>query len=325
MAEIWRKRSFGLGFETTAGTAVSATAWFPVENATLDHSLEKIKDGNSKGIIDEITDSYIAKEMSELSMEGIARSQTIGNLLKMALGTVGSATLVETAVYTHAFSRANTNAHPTATVYCDNSLEDERAPFHVLDTLDIDIKSGEYVKFNAKTKGGKIESTTSSPSFLTGTSDEMFRASKATIKIATDIAGLSGASAITLEGVKFTIKKNPVMRFALGATTPSVNANQQFNVVGDLTVTYNANTYRDLFTANTKKALQIEIEGSTLIGATKYNKITIQFAQVHLESWKRSSGNNDLLTETFGFEAEYSVGDTQTMNVVLQNNKSSNY
>lgn len=152
MSEIGRKQSFGLGLETTPGTAVSATAWFPVESAKLKHDVPKIKDTNSRGIIDEVSDSHIAKEMSELTLNGIARSQTLGYLLKMALGTAGTATLVETAVYSHAFTRANTNEHPTATVYCDNGVEDERAPFHILDTLDFDIQTGEYVKFSAVTK-----------------------------------------------------------------------------------------------------------------------------------------------------------------------------
>ena len=113
--------------------------------------------------------------------------------------------------------------------------------------------------------------------------------------------------------------------FKLGATTIDAMVNQQFGVTGDLELVYDANTYRDYFTANTKKALQIEIEGATLIGATKYNKLTIQFAQVHLESWDRSSDNNALVSETIGFVGEYSFGDTQTMNMVLQNTKSANY
>jgi len=123
-----------------------------VESANLKHAVEKIKDTNSFGVIDEVADSHVAKETSELTLNAIARSQTIGYLLKMALGTAGSATLVETGVYTHAFTRANTNSHPSATVYCDNGVEDERAPYHVLDTLDLDIKSGEYVMVGVSTK-----------------------------------------------------------------------------------------------------------------------------------------------------------------------------
>lgn len=202
---------------------------------------------------------------------------------------------------------------------------DERAPYGMVDSLEISAAVGEFVKFSVSMKGGKIEDSTATPSFLTGTADEAFRASKVTVKVAADISALSGASAIAIQNIKFSLAKNLMPVFKLGATTIDAMVNQQFGVTGDLELVYDANTYRDYFTANTKKALQIEIEGATLIGATKYNKLTIQFAQVHLESWDRSSDNNALVSETIGFVGEYSFGDTQTMNMVLQNTKSANY
>lgn len=195
----------------------------------------------------------------------------------------------------------------------------------MVDSLEISAAVGEFVKFSVSMKGGKIEDSTATPSFLTGTADEAFRASKVTVKVAADISALSGASAIAIQNIKFSLAKNLMPVFKLGATTIDAMVNQQFGVTGDLELVYGANTYRDYFTANTKKALQIEIEGATLIGATKYNKLTIQFAQVHLESWDRSSDNNALVSETIGFVGEYSFGDTQTMNMVLQNTKSANY
>lgn len=323
--EIGRLSSLGIGIESTKLTAVSATDWIPTEEFSLTPIVEKTKDTNAFGIIDELAGSAVAKESSEITASGIVRSQTIGRLFQLALGTVGTATLVETGVYSHAFTRLNTNEHPSATIAMNKGNTDERAPGCMIDSLEIDASVGEYVKFNASLKGGKIEDSAASPSFLTGVSDEAFRASKVTVKIANDISGLGVASAITLQNIKFSIEKNVLGVFKLGSTTLDANLNQHFTVAGDFEAVYDANTYRDLFVANTKKAVQIEIEGATLIGATKYNKITIQFAQVMLSSWERSSGNNDLVTETVGFEGEYSFGDTQTMNVVLQNNKSANY
>lgn len=323
--EIGRLASFGLGIETTSGTAVSATNWIPTDDFSLKPMVEKSKDDNAFGVIDELSGSAIQKESSELTAGGIARSNTIGYLLKLALGTAGSATLVETGVYSHAFTRLNSNSHPSATVYMNKGNTDERAPYAMVDSLELSATLGEFVKFSASMKGGKIEDTTSSPSFLTGTADEAFRASKVTVKLASDISGLGAASAITLQNIKFSIAKNLNPVFKLGSTALDAQVNQQFWVTGDFEAIYDGNTYRDLFTANTKKALQIEIEGATLIGSTKYNKITIQLAQVMLESWDRSSGNNDLVSETIGFVGEYSFGDTQTINVSLQNTKSANY
>jgi Phage tail tube protein len=147
----------------------------------------------------------------------------------------------------------------------------------------------------------------------------------ATIKIANTIAGLGAATGICLQTFKCSIKKNIESIFCLGGSQLSANVNKNFNVSGDFEAIYSDNTYRDLFTGNTKQAVQIEIVGKTLIGATQYNKITIQFAQVGFDSWERSGGNDDLIKETVGFTAEYNLTNTQTMNVVLQNVKSTAY
>lgn len=323
--EIGRLASLGLGLETTAGTAVSATAWIPTDDFSMKHMVEKSQDDNAFGIIDEISGSAVQKETSEISASGIARSSSLGYLLKMALGTAAAAALQETNVYLHAFTRLNSNTHPSYTAYMNKGNTDERAPYGMIDTLELDATVGEFIKFNASMKGGKIEDTTASPSFSTGTADEAFRASTAVVKFASTIAGLGAASAIAVQNIKFTITKNLMPVFKLGSTTIDAMVNQQFGVTGDLEIIYDANTYRDLFTANTKQAIQITITGPTLIGATKYNQIVIQIAAAHLSSWERSTGNNDLVKETIGFIGEYDVTNTQTLNITLQNTKSSNY
>lgn len=323
--EIGRLASLGLGIETTPGTAVTATDWIPTEDFTMVPMVPKVPDDNAFGIIDEVSGSAIATEASEISATGIVRSNSFGKLLKMALGTAGTATLVETGVYTHAFTRLNSNAHPSATIYMNKGNTDERAPYAMIDSIELSASVGEFVKFTVGMMGGKVEDSTATPAFLSGLSDEAFRAAKVTMKLATNIAGLSGATAVPVQNVKFSIAKNLVQTFKLGATTIESNNNQQFNVTGDFEALYDDNTYRDFFTGNTKRAMQLEIDGSTLIGATKFNKITVQFAQVSHDTWERSSDNNGLVNQTIGFVAEYSFADTQTMNIVLQNTKATNY
>lgn len=323
--EIWRLSSFGIGIESVAGTPVSATHWIPTDSFTMKPIVEKSTNDNAFGIIDEIGGSAIAKETSEISAGGIVRSESFGTLLKLALGTEAVPTLLETSVYSHAFTRLNSNAHPSATIVDNNGTQDMQAPYCMLESLEIDATVGEYVKFTTTFKGGKIATTSATPSFLTGTTDEAFIAGKVTVKYATDIAGLSAWTAISLQNIKLSISKNTLQIFKLGSTTIDANVNQQFGVTGDFEAVYDATTIRDFFTANTKKAIQIEIEGATLIGATKYNKLTIQLASVQLESWEKSTGNNDIVNETIGMIAEYSFTDTQTINAILVNKKSAVY
>jgi hypothetical protein len=149
----------GIGIESVAGTPVSATHWIPTDEFSITPIVEKSTDDNAFGIIDEVGGSAITKEMTEISAGGIARSESLGVLLKCALGTAGSATLVETGVYSHAFTRLNSNAHPSATIIGNNGTADEQAPYCMLDSLEIDATVGEYVKFTTTFKGGKMAST----------------------------------------------------------------------------------------------------------------------------------------------------------------------
>lgn len=213
--EVGRLSSFGIGIETTSGTPVSATHWIPTDEFSMKPIVEKTTDDNAFGVIDEVAGSAIAKETTEISAGGIVRSNTFGTLLKLALGTVAAPVLAETGVYTHAFTRLNSNTHPSATIIDNNGTQDMQAPYCMLDSLEIDATTGEYVKFSATLKGGKMATATATPTFLTGTADEAFIAAKVTVKTAANISGLGAASAISLQNVKLAISKNTVQIFKL--------------------------------------------------------------------------------------------------------------
>jgi len=90
-------------------------------------------------------------------------------------------------------------------------------------------------------------------------------------------------------------------------------------------IVYNDDVHKDIFKAGTKQAMSITITGKTLIGATKYNQMTFTFPSVVLEDWDRSTANNEIVTQTFGFTGLYSVADTSTASVLVQNTISAQY
>lgn len=94
---------------------------------------------------------------------------------------------------------------------------------------------------------------------------------------------------------------------------------------GDFEIVYDLNTYRDLATAGTLQALEIQIDGRNLIGATKYENITIQLASVVLEDWGRSDDNNGIVTQSFGFTGLYKLSETKLMTIDITNAKSTQY
>lgn len=327
--EIGRLNSFALGIESTPGTAGTLDAYIPYESANLTPKTTLIENASALGVIDAVSGKNVSQTYSEFSAGGIAYSQSVGYLLLLALGTAGSPTLVETGVYSHAFTRKNDNSHPSATVYKHNLTQQEQSTYHMLESLNVKMEVGNYAKYEAKTVGrGLTNATGLTPTFVTA--DEPFLVSKASIKFANDIAGLSGASRVAVQAASLTIEKNLTQIYGTQSTTTealefSTQHNQDFRVTGDFEIVYDADTYKTLAAAGTAQAIEIVLEGKALIGATKHNTLTIQIAQAYLEDWERSDDIDGIMTQTFGFTAAYKLGETKTMTATLQNNKTTQY
>ena len=131
--EIGRLHAFGVGIEATAGTAVAAQAFIPLETGKLKPNVTLVKDESGIGNIASISDAHVTKTMSEFEGKGIVRPTSIGYLLLATLGQVAAPTIVETGVYSHAFTIKNTNSHPTLTIVHDNQTEEENSAYQMIE------------------------------------------------------------------------------------------------------------------------------------------------------------------------------------------------
>ena len=385
---IGRRQSIGLGKESTAGTAVSATDWLPKVKGVFTPVVTKAKDTSAYGTIDELRDSQTSKQTTKVEIEGILRDQFFGHFMLAALGTTyitremaltsvsgtfvigelvtggtsgatgnirriedsgdriyvevasgtfnasegitggtSSATATaahDTGVYAHVFVRLNNNTHPAYTFYGSDPVGDFRAPYCLLDTLDVEVAVGDFAKFNASFMGQKEESTSTSVSF--STDENPFLAVYANVYFAADLDALDGASATALERVKLTIQKNVEDYQAMGSTDVNSIHNKQFMVSGDLTGLFNATTLKDYVTGSTKKAMRIEIINTDVtIGSAENPDVRFDLAQVSFEEWSRSDDNDGLVKQTMGFTGEFSVTDSETLAAVLLNTRSTAY
>lgn len=327
--EIWRLNSFAVWIEATPWVSWTLDAYIPYATANLKTITTNIKDDSALWIIDEFNDAHITQKYSQFTAEWIARSNTIWYLLLLALWTAWAPTLIETWVYSHAFTRLNSNSHPSATIYRDNATQDETALYHMVNTFGLTASVWDYVKFNVDTIWKAVTNTTLwAVSFVAW--DEQFLVSKMQIKFASNIAWLAWATPVWVNNLKFTINKNlkQIYKSAVSATEALEFAsqhNQNFSVAWDIEIVYDADTYKTLAQGLTKQAMQIEITWRSLIWATKYNSLIIQFDSIVLENWDRSTDKNAIVNQTFGFTALYSTAWTETMNAVLQNTKNTIY
>jgi len=324
MGFIWRLGAIGIGKETTSWTAVAPTTWIPFETGEVKPVIESIKDTGAYGVIDETYDSKVVKNMSEIIIGWIVRDDFIWDILMGILWTSVAPTETEIDVYLHEFTRKNDNTPVTYTSYYDNPVGDEEATYCAFDSLEIEVNSGDYVKFNTTLKGKALTTPWSdrTPAY---TDQAEFLAANATIKFADDIAGLGAASAVCLKNIKFNIAKNVVDFQCIGNTDVRSLHNQQFNVSWDLEAIFEDVTMRDYVLNNTKKAMSIEVTSSALIGASEYSQLNFEFARISFSDWGKSTDANGLVMQTMWFDAEFSATDGKTISASVQNNNNTQY
>lgn len=96
---IGRLQSIGWGKESTSGTSVAATVWFPKMDSNFKPVYSKATDDSAYGVIDELANTQTVKSMSEMEMNVIASDDAMGHIL---LATMGKVTQLQCATITGA-------------------------------------------------------------------------------------------------------------------------------------------------------------------------------------------------------------------------------
>jgi hypothetical protein len=194
----------------------------------------------------------------------------------------------------------------------------------MLDSLDIEGKVGDYFKFNASYKGKKLVSTSGlTPSYA---AENPFLPKFATLLRAADTASLYSASAVAVERFKMTVQKNVVPYQIFGDTDVNSLHNQQFGLVGELDLKYNATTWRDYMTASTKSALRLTVANTdNAITGSFYPTFEVEIPQAYITEWSRSEENNSLVRQTVGFRGVFNVSSSRTLIMRLRNNYTTAY
>ena len=322
---IGRLWAIGIGKETTPWTAVAPTTWIPFETWEVKPVIETQKDTGAYGVIDETYDSRVVKNMSEIPLWGIVRNDFIWDILTGVLWIAEAPIDNGDGTYTHNFTRKNDNCPISYTSYYSNPVWDEEATYCVFDNLDIELNSGDYVKFNTTLKGKALATpwTDRTPAF---TDQKEFLVANAEVKFADTIWDLDSATAVELKNIKFTISKNVIDYQAIGSTDVTSLHNQQFNVTWDLEALFKDVVLRDYVLTNSKKAMSIKVLSQDIIWTwSAKSELYFEFARIGFNDWGKSTDSNGLVMQTMGFEAEFSAVDWKTISAKLVNEKSTQY
>ncbi|MFZ3233270.1 MAG: phage tail tube protein [Patescibacteria group bacterium] len=314
---IGRKISVGFGKETVRGTGVAPTAWYPKTNFSVEEKIDTIVDESSIGVIVDSQDQQIVKRFSEGSVEGHFAVNAIALPLLSLFGAV-TTTSPSAGAYKHAFTLGNTNQSPSITIGMDDGVQDYQFPNAVVDKMKIKVEAGKFVEVTTDFVGKKGETATLTPSFST---DYVLAAKHASVKVAANLAGLTGATALAVKSFELTISKKVEAQESLGTTDPTDFINTVVSIEGNLEALYEDEaTYKAVALAGSQKSIRLDvIDSGTTIGASTNPQLRIDLAKAKFKEWSRKTGNNEVVTQSLGFKGLYSLSDAQAIVAELYN------
>lgn len=324
-----RQFNIGIAKESSRGTAVAAAYWLYYETLTVDDEIRVVRNDQVMGVIEKGIGQDITTFESKGQIQGNITDLGFGLILKSILGTetLGA---VETGVKDHAFTVLQSAQHPTLTisVFEPNSNSGTSGyayPLSVIDQLEMTFEIGKYATYKATFMGNKGANKSSDT--LAYVAENLFRPQDGTFKLATNLSGLSAASAITITKAVVTLKQNTEADIVIGNTSPVDRLNKEFEISGSLELKYSDRSMIDTYLlAGLAQAASITfINSSVTIGAASSPTLTIRLAKALFESVARKVDPKNIVTQTVKFNAFYSLGDTEMTDITLRNTVTTTY
>lgn len=320
---IGRLTRVGVGKETVRGTAVAPAIGVKWVDLAAQTKIESIRDEEAFGSIAMGDESTIIKRWAEIVAKMKLHDISIGYFLLGTFGTVNSVEQIapNTGVYDHSFSVANSNQHQSLTIAIKDQNEDIRFPLCMVDSFKVELDPENYPTAEV-TLMGKEEETASNT--ITYQTEVDFLVKQMEFKYADDVSGLDAASPVTLvKNISFEIKKNLYLEYVVGTVTPIDILNQAMEVTGSLTLVYDSNTFKDIQNQELAKAFRFDFTNPAVIGVSANPRLKFDFNKVKLTNYEVTRSPNDIVEQSFDFEAFYKVSEAEQVTALLVNTQAS--
>lgn len=322
---IGRRISYGIAKETTRGTAATTAAhWIPHLSADLQDKHESALNNSAMGVIDLNNDAIVTQIWSEGKIEGKIQVESFGLILLAALGQVTSAAGAKAGTFKHNFTRLNSNLSPSLTIFEKSPAADLKYELSCLKSLEIDIVTGEYVKYTADFIGRRGVPATSTVTFVE--SEAEFTSKYCQLKMAANKAGLAAAPRASIKSAKVKIERNTEAYYEAGSVTPAEIHNKAFDVSFECERRYSDNTLKDASLKNTKYALELSmVNTDDKIGTAKDENPSLKFTlpAVVISEWERDQGLDDVVMEKFTVQGLFSAANGTQIEAELVNSTAS--
>lgn len=317
--------NLGLGIETVRGTPVAPAIWVPARTASsIGPRVDKVNVRETRSTKVSSQGSEVVKSMAGGALEFNVRSKSIGYILKSLLGSVSSGAVSgQSGAYDHVFTiLPNTPQHPSLTMALARGAKQHyEYALGLAGSAEIKITPDDLVNATAEFLASvEAEHASYTPSF--GSDDPYFRHQDVAIRIADDLAGLTGATPIKVKEASISIDNKARDNQNVSEENPGDIIATDFEIGGNLSMDYLDDTYHDIFKAGTYKALKISmVNTSVVIGTNTNPAIHIELPKFSLASYDEDRPIDDIVTQGLGIMAHYSLADAMAIRITVRNTK----
>lgn len=322
---IGRRISYGAAIEAERGTGEdAATHWLPHLEAGFQDKQTKALNESALGVIDKNNDSIVTEEWAEGNISGKVQIDSFGLLLFAALGSKSVAAGAVAGTYKHTFDRLNSNLAPSLTLFRKDPVDDLRYVLSVLKSLEVEIVTGEYVKYTANFISRKGESHVNTVSFAV--SEAEFTSKYGALKVAANVAAALAGDAESIKSAKITIERESEAYYEVGSVTPAEIHNKTFDVTIEVEKRHSDNTYKNAAHNNTHQAVVLDLVNTDdKIGTANDGnpQLTFILPKVAVSEWELDQGLDDVVMESFTLQGLFSLADGYQLRAELVNETAS--
>ncbi len=313
-----RKVATGIAKEPTRGTGVTPAFWLGWTSFDFDDMGKTTLNQSAINVLDENSGAEVTETWGGGKIEGIVPDESIGLLLYALMGSHAvAAHPAETIVYDHTFSESQTNTAQSVTITRKDPNLDQQFALAMLKTLELDVVTGEYVKFSSDWVSQPSTVGTDTTVFI---QENNFISKDVVLKIAANTAGLTGALPVHAKDVKITVEKDVNPYYIIGQNNPDEIFAQKTTIKGDFTLRYSDATYKTLRFNNTPQAVSIDLKNSGItIGTSSHPEIVITLPKVYLTEWKVATPTDGMVEQTVTFEGTFDFGSAHAIQILLTN------
>lgn len=320
MADLGRQVKYGIGKESVAGTEVAASYWLNQLEFSLDPKSEYVSNKSAYGNIFRTNSATVLRQWAEGSLNGKLTSNTGGLILLGAFGSVVTSDNADAnaSVKDHTFSINEDIRGVPFTFIRKDSLTTEAFTAGRFGQWELSMELDDYIKYTANVMARKGTTTTATPAF---TSETEFVPKHMSVKTATALAGLAGATATsTVQSFTLTVNPNLEIDWESGNGAPASFTSRGFEATFEMTCRYNDTTYKEAYLNGTNQALQITaLNTDVTIGTSANPKLVITASKMNITDWTLSGDLDSPLEQTMTGTIHFDTAQSKALSAVLTN------